>query len=255
VKEINDALLDMLGLTRTEFESKGLAWRALLAPELDHDMATLRSEGRIGPRELILEAKSGVRVSVMATATRLEGGEDEQAIFLTDLTPLKSAEAALRQTRQRFEHAVRGVSAIIYEIDTRTGIVERTESVRRVIGVGVKAIEPTVEGWLARLHPDDRPAFEAAITEIKSGLREEFELEYRVRHENGRWLTIWDRAFVEHGDAGAMKVVGVCVDITERKKNEERLNTRARSQGQEHSGHRCRDHSAKQGSGDAEGVR
>jgi two-component system CheB/CheR fusion protein len=223
VNEVNDSLLDMLGLTRAEFEAKGLDWRALDWPELDRDVARLRSEGRVAPRELSLRTKSGGHVPVMASARRLEGGEDEHVVFLTDLTPIKTAEAALRQSELRFEQAIRGVSAVVYEVDVRTGIVTWAGNVKRVFGVEGEEVEPTVEWWLARLHPDDRPAFQAAIAEINSGVREQFELEYRVRHEDGHWLTVWDRGYVEDEHDRPAKVVGFGLDITERKKSEERL--------------------------------
>jgi PAS domain S-box-containing protein len=227
VTEVNDALLDMLGMTRTEFEATGLDWRTLhepeFVPEFERVMATLRREGRVRPRELPLRAKSGAFVSVMASATRLEGGRDEHAAFLADLTPLKTAEAALRKSQQRFEQVMRSVSAIVYEVELRTGIVGWAANAWRVIGVGAEDIEPTVEWWLARVHPDDRPVLEAAIAEIKSGLCEQFELEYRLRHEEGHWLTIWDRAFLDREDGKPVGYVGCAVDITERKKSEERL--------------------------------
>jgi two-component system, chemotaxis family, CheB/CheR fusion protein len=223
VSEVNDSLLDMLGLTRTEFEAKGLDWRALDWPELDHDMARLRSEGRVAPRELTLRSKSGARVPVVASARRLEGGEDEHVFFLTDLTPLKTAEAALRQSEQRFEQAISGVSAIVYEVDVGTGIVTWAGNIKRIFGVAGEDIEPTVEWWLARLHPDDRPALQAAITEINSEVRGQFELEYRLRHEDGQWLTIWDRGYVEGEHGRPTKVIGFAIDITDRKRSEERL--------------------------------
>jgi PAS domain S-box-containing protein len=157
VTEVNGALLHMLGLTRAEFEAKGLDWRTL--PELDVVMAALRREGRIAPRELMLQTRNGGRVPVMASATRLEGGVDEYVAFLDDLTPLKTVEAALRRSEQRFEQAMRSVSAIVYEGDIRTGIIERAASVSRVIGVGAEQTEPTLEWWLSLLHPDDRPFF------------------------------------------------------------------------------------------------
>ena len=220
VTDVNHSLLDMLGLTRAEFEARGLDWRALDWPELDHDMARLRSEGRIAPREVILRTTTGVRIPVIASARRLEGGDDEHVLFLTDLRPLKTAEAALKQSEQRFEQAIRGVSAVVYEVDVRTGIVMWAGNVKRVFR---EDVEPTVEWWLARLHPDDRPALQAAIAEINSGRREQYELEYRVRHEDGHWLTIWDRGYMEDEHGRPAKVVGFGLDITERKKSEERL--------------------------------
>lgn len=73
------------------------------------------------------------------------------------------------------------------------------------------------------IHPDDRPRILAAIeSSIRDGA--DYDVEYRVVHPNGdlRWLHARGRAATIADDGGARRLAGVSLDITERKRAEER---------------------------------
>lgn len=77
--------------------------------------------------------------------------------------------------------------------------------------------------WWEQLHPDDQEGdkfdVEEAVGSGRSIVRE-----YRVRHKDGRWLDVEDRAMLLRDDAGKpVKMVGCTVDVTERKRAEEAL--------------------------------
>jgi len=79
--------------------------------------------------------------------------------------------------------------------------------------------------WLERLHPDDRPAVAAKIQTAISTHGASYEYEARMRHANGsyRWIHVVGRvlAFDENGQA--TRLLGVRMDVTERKLAELRL--------------------------------
>jgi two-component system, cell cycle sensor histidine kinase and response regulator CckA len=79
--------------------------------------------------------------------------------------------------------------------------------------------------WLERLHPDDRPAVAAKIQNTIASRGTSYEYEARMRHADGsyRWIHVVGRilAFDEHGQA--MRLIGVRMDVTERKLTELRL--------------------------------
>lgn len=79
--------------------------------------------------------------------------------------------------------------------------------------------------WLERLHPDDRPAVVALIQatiEIPGG---PYEYEARMRHANGsyRWIHVVGRVLARDARGRATRLVGVRMDVTERKLAELRL--------------------------------
>lgn len=89
---------------------------------------------------------------------------------------------------------------------------------------------PTSDAWLQIVHPDDRAAYNKAVTAHLKGLTDHFYCEYRVRAQNGdyRWLAA--RGLV--ADAGRKSVrlmAGSVTDITERVMREHHMQRQART--------------------------
>ena len=74
------------------------------------------------------------------------------------------------------------------------------------------------QGWVDRIHADDREGVLTQLDEASAG-RRSFTLEFRARRHDGehRWLA---SAGLPHPDGG---FVGSCVDVTERRQLEQRL--------------------------------
>jgi signal transduction histidine kinase len=76
--------------------------------------------------------------------------------------------------------------------------------------------------WRALVHPDDRTWARSEFDEHMAGRRQRYEAEYRVRTANGDWLWIRNRAYIIRSevDGREERMVGVCVDVDERKRAE-----------------------------------
>ena len=81
------------------------------------------------------------------------------------------------------------------------------------------------EEWLDRLHPADREMVAEKIGSVLAKRADAYSYEARMRHADGdyRWLGV--KAFnVECSDDGSVsRILGIRLDITERKRNEEEL--------------------------------
>jgi len=78
-----------------------------------------------------------------------------------------------------------------------------------------------LEKFLQRLHPDDREIFRQAVAKATSG-DGHYEAEFRVMLPDGGMRWVISRGQVEFNSGGkAVRVRGVSVDITERKRTEE----------------------------------
>ena len=90
-----------------------------------------------------------------------------------------------------------------------------------VVGYRPDEVPPTGAWWWEQTHPDDRETNKKRSLNL---VGDSVATEYRVRHRDGRWLRVEDRAVLLWGDDGKpVKMVGCTVDITERKEAEERL--------------------------------
>nr|WP_315480070.1 PAS domain S-box protein [uncultured Rhodoferax sp.] len=79
--------------------------------------------------------------------------------------------------------------------------------------------------WMARLHPDDRDAVDACIQAVLAGSDLPYKYESRMLHADGsyRWISVVGRVLARDASGKASRLMGVRLDITERKRAEEAL--------------------------------
>jgi PAS domain S-box-containing protein len=138
-----------------------------------------------------------------------------------DVTERRRSEEALRRSESRFRLAADALNGIIYDHDYRTGTVERTRGLYEVVGYHPDEVPAAAGWWEEQIHHADRDLyrqrFEAALAAGGPIV-----LMYRVRHKDGRWLHIVDRAILIRDKAGQpARLVGCRLDVTERMQAEE----------------------------------
>jgi PAS domain S-box-containing protein len=137
---------------------------------------------------------------------------------------LRERAAALRLSEERYRLATEAYQGGVFDYDVASDRMDRTPRYDEIVGEAPGGPMLTKSGWHARIHPEDRPAFEAARQAIYEAGAPQYEAEYRVRHADGTWVWIWHRALAVRNERGAVRrVVGAILDITERKRAEEHL--------------------------------
>ena len=83
----------------------------------------------------------------------------------------------------------------------------------------------TYETWSRLIHPDDKEWVEAELRRCTTGEDEAYEAEYRMRHRQGHWIWVLDRARVVRRKVdGSPKVMaGIQIEISELKSREAAL--------------------------------
>jgi PAS domain S-box-containing protein len=135
------------------------------------------------------------------------------------------AEEALRRSEERFDLAVRGTDAGIWDWDLRTGSVYFSPRWKGMLGYADDELPNATSVWELRLHPDDRERARATLHDYLEGRSAEYELEHRLRHKDGSYRCILSRgAAVRDGEGRPYRMVGSHLDITAQKKTAEQLN-------------------------------
>jgi PAS domain S-box-containing protein len=107
--------------------------------------------------------------------------------------------------------------------DLASGRISWGDTAYQLFGVAPGGFDGTLEGFLKLVHPDDRPGLAEKLADAVAR-RAEYETEFRVRTPQGedRWVLGRGQVFWD-ADGRPAKVVGVGLDVTDRRRVEEAL--------------------------------
>ena len=133
--------------------------------------------------------------------------------------------AALLTSQQRLEMAFHGAGLASWDWQIKTGAFSFNERWAELRGFGMEELAPHISSSADGIHPDDRPVVEANLKTCLDGQTPEFEAEMRVRTKANEWTWILNRGrVIERNQAGApVRMAGIEIDITSRKRTEEAL--------------------------------
>ena len=143
----------------------------------------------------------------------------------TDITEQKQREREITRFKERFELAVEGANLGVWDWDMTTDKVEFNEQWARMLGHSLDEIEPHLEEWEQRVHPDDLDAVEEALDEHIAGETDLYDTEHRMRTADGDWKWIRDIGKIAERDEDGepVRAVGIHLDIDDRKTYERQL--------------------------------
>ena len=135
----------------------------------------------------------------------------------------RNAESELAITYERLRLAVDAGKAVGWDWDVKSGKDRRFGDLKTVFGIPADTFSGNVEDFRRRVHPEDRELVWKAMAEARQG-RTPYAAEFRVIRADGtvRWITAkGEFYYAANGDAERM--IGMAVDITDRKMVEEAL--------------------------------
>lgn len=141
---------------------------------------------------------------------------------VVDITERKRAEQARREGEERLRLAAEAARMFAYSWDVATDLIERSGESAEILGVEQGAATTGLE-VAAMVHVDDKERLEAAVKNLNAA-SPNLRIAYRVIRPDGTviWVERNSRAYFD--EYGRMKrMVGMVVDITERKRAEEAL--------------------------------
>ncbi len=111
----------------------------------------------------------------------------------------------------------------IWDFDGRAKKIRLSRRWKDMLGYDVDQEDVSLD-WYRLVHPDDMARVQAKMREHLEGKSEFFESVHRMRHQNGEWRWMTSRAKARQDEKGRLiRLLGVEVDITERKLYEEAL--------------------------------
>ncbi len=124
--------------------------------------------------------------------------------------------------------ATRAAGLGIWDWDLASGRVTWSGEFHRLAGLGPGEIGETFDAFEDLLHPDDREDVRRGCAEARDR-GGEYRGEHRILLPDGtiRWIAARGGALYDEATGAATRMVGVCMDITERKDLEQQIRDRA----------------------------
>jgi len=175
------------------------------------------------PMELILRACDGSSVDVEAVAIPIAWhGAPALEVVLRNIGKRKRAEEAAHAWQKRLELAQKaGLRIGLWDWDVHANTVAWSDESYRQFGFTRDTFSGRVEDAAKRIHPKDKQRVEKAIQKVLTGQDAEYTEKYRLVQPDG--TICWIDAHGVMVRNGSEHMIGVGIDITDLKINEQSL--------------------------------
>ena len=171
-------------------------------------------------REILDNAGRCYLMSIIPYRT-VENAVEGIIVTFVNITKLKREEEMRRLSEARYRSYIEVTGQIGWVTNASGEIVEDVPSLRKFTGQSYQ--EAKGSGWTKALHPDD---LECTLSVWNNAVLKKipYEIEYRMLRHDGVYRYLLARGFpIFNDDKSILEWVGTCIDITERKLNEEKL--------------------------------
>lgn len=155
-----------------------------------------------------------------------DGRLQRMAGSVSDIDARKRAEDALRESEERYALAITGSRGGHWVWEAETDGLFVSGTVNELFGLPPDTRATTRSAYFAQvtLHPDDAERVRRVGDSFRDPSVPRIDFEYRILLKDGsvRWILTRAQAFRE-ADGRGLRVAGVSVDVTERKRTEEAL--------------------------------
>jgi diguanylate cyclase (GGDEF)-like protein/PAS domain S-box-containing protein len=172
--------------------------------------------------EMITAKGRHIWVHSLGTTTWEHGRPVRRTLMLQDITERKQAEAAMRDSEERWKLALESAGDGVWDWYVDTGKVFLSKRLIDMYGFEGDELADRFSELDGRTHPDDLGQLQQDRQAHFDGLTMTLINEHRVRCKDGSWKWVLTRGMVISRDAQGkpLRMTGTHTDITERKRSE-----------------------------------
>ncbi len=202
-------------LGAVDYLTKPIETEELLARVQTHlTIARLRQE--------LQAANAGLEQQVAARTAELRATNAQLEI---ELAERKRVEEALRNSEERLRLTMEASNIGSWDWDVKNDVWHGSPIYYTMLGYEPKAGPADRNEWLERVHPDEQAFVAEKIQDVLTRDFEEHRYEARLRHADGtyRWQYVYGFGIERNAQGNVTRMLGIRMDITERKQAEDKL--------------------------------
>ena len=148
-------------------------------------------------------------------------------LYLKWRTVKKDSRLQSAAFQNRMQLALEGGDLGLWDWEIPSGKFFVNERWKEMLGIPPDAIISHISHWETRVHPNDWQYMNPVLEGYLDGTIKTFDSEYRLLHEDGRWIWVVDRGKVmeRSADGKPLRMVGTHLDISDRKEKQFALET------------------------------
>jgi len=152
-------------------------------------------------------------------------GQDQILVLAQDITDVIRAQSQLKESELRLLHVLEVTRESIWDWDLPSGTVLHNHQWFDALGYVEGEIDPTVQGFVARIHPEDLPLVNQRLNDLLEGTVAQYNSEHRMLRKDGKAIWVQDRGQVMERDAQGkpVRLVGSYTDISVQKAQQQYL--------------------------------
>ncbi len=184
------------------------------------------SQKKITNYESVLKCKDGSPLYFIENISLRKDditGEEFFYGIIIDITEKKQAELQLKESNERYNLISKATNDMVWDWNLETGEVYRNkEGWKKIFGnEEVDSEIGAIDDWDSRIHPDDIGKVKEVNDEILNSGKNFFEVECRMRRNDGAYVYIHDRGHIIRNKEGKpVRLIGATQNITLRKEAE-----------------------------------
>jgi PAS domain S-box-containing protein len=226
IVDVNDETVRMYGAKNKEDLLKSLD--KVFLPETRkvfiRELLTLANNQKIYSSETVSKKLTGEEFNVLFTIFFPDNKSPFKNVLISimDITQRKRMEEELFTSEQRLRLATSAGKIGVWDWHVQRNLINWSDSIYELHGISRREFKGTFEEYKKLIYPEDREKLLKAVeTSLKN--KQPYKLEFRAYGPNKSIIWISTSAHVIfNNDGEADRMIGVTLDITERKKLEQR---------------------------------
>jgi len=231
---VNPAFIELTQLSSSELLGKSSQEiiKKLIVPEdqkqVNEKLKKLLGGKKVKPIFFKMRAKDGQEKSISFSVNFIYDGQGNPKNIVgsfRDISEMVKARELQLEIEERINLATNAADIGIWNWDLLTNVTYYSDVWKAQLGYAPDELENSFSVWEELLHPDDYDRMNEELQNYIQNPEEFFHAEFRLRHKDGSYRWIRNQSSSDINAKGEIiKMLGVHIDITQRKEFENQLN-------------------------------